>query len=116
VFKLLSVVAMLSFLMATVTGCQTTTVTVGIQDRACLNFNEIEPRAGDSFLTKEDLRIHNAGYRAICERWFNPGVATNTTCTAFAPIKWSRRDTNETIRAIKQHNAVWERECDVKQN
>jgi hypothetical protein len=88
----------------------------GIQDRACLILNEIEPRPGDSLLTKEHLRIHNAGYRAICERWFNPRVETNTTCTAFAPIKLNRWDTNETILAIKQHNAVWERECDVKQN
>ena len=28
-------------------------------------------------------------------------------CEAFAPIYWSERDTDETILAVKQHNAAW---------
>ena len=28
-------------------------------------------------------------------------------CKAFAPIYWSERDTDETILAVKAHNAAW---------
>lgn len=28
-------------------------------------------------------------------------------CAAFAPIGWSKRDTDETILAVKRHNAAW---------
>lgn len=28
-------------------------------------------------------------------------------CKAFAPIYWSERDTDETIFAVKAHNAAW---------
>jgi hypothetical protein len=32
-------------------------------------------------------------------------------CQAFAPIAWSERDTDLTIRHIKEHNAVWIKLC-----
>ena len=32
-------------------------------------------------------------------------------CEAFGPISWSYRDTDETIREVKAHNAAWEALC-----
>ncbi|MEO0637003.1 MAG: hypothetical protein AAFY73_10175 [Pseudomonadota bacterium] len=32
-------------------------------------------------------------------------------CELFAPIAWSRKDTLETIREVKVHNAVWLEIC-----
>lgn len=37
-------------------------------------------------------------------------------CKAFAPIYWSERDTDDTILAIKQHNAAWLAICRPSQN
>jgi len=42
------------------------------------------------------------------------GCATTTAsvetdavaCSAFEPIRWSRRDTDNTIRQVKEHNAA----------
>jgi len=42
------------------------------------------------------------------------GVATESgraICDQFRPIAWSARDTDETIRAAKAHNAVGVRIC-----
>jgi hypothetical protein len=32
-------------------------------------------------------------------------------CSAFEPIRWSERDTEETIRRVKGHNAAWAALC-----
>lgn len=32
-------------------------------------------------------------------------------CSAFEPIRWSKKDTDETIRQVKEHNAAWEALC-----
>jgi hypothetical protein len=48
-----------------------------------------------------------------------PGCATTTAsvgtdavaCSAFEPIRWSKRDTEETIRQVKEHNAAWMSMC-----
>jgi hypothetical protein len=47
------------------------------------------------------------------------GCATTTAsvgtdavaCSAFEPIRWSRKDTDETIRHVKVHNAAWTAIC-----
>jgi hypothetical protein len=47
------------------------------------------------------------------------GCATTTAsvgsdvvaCSAFEPIRWSKRDTDETIRQAKEHNAAWAAVC-----
>ncbi len=47
------------------------------------------------------------------------GCATTTAsvgtdavaCSAFEPIRWSKRDTEETIRQVKEHNAAWKTVC-----
>lgn len=35
-------------------------------------------------------------------------------CRAFAPVAWSKDDTDETIVAVKQHNARWHALCGGK--
>jgi hypothetical protein len=32
-------------------------------------------------------------------------------CRAFAPIAWSEKDTDTTLRGVKAHNAVWFSMC-----
>jgi hypothetical protein len=51
-----------------------------------------------------------------------PGCATTTAsvgtdavaCSAFEPIRWSTKDTDETIRQAKEHNAAWAVICHPK--
>ena len=40
----------------------------------------------------------------------NPTVV-DTSCKVFEVIRWSRSDTDETIRQVKAHNAVWKSLC-----
>jgi hypothetical protein len=48
-----------------------------------------------------------------------PGCATTTAsvgtdavgCSAFEPIRWSAKDTDETVRQVKEHNAAWRAVC-----
>jgi hypothetical protein len=35
-------------------------------------------------------------------------------CSAFEPIRWSTKDTAETIRQVKEHNAAWKVICAPK--
>lgn len=39
------------------------------------------------------------------------GGRTDVSCAAFEPLHWSRRDTDETIRQAKEHNAAWDALC-----
>jgi hypothetical protein len=32
-------------------------------------------------------------------------------CSAFEPIRWSEKDTDGTIRQVKEHNAAWSAAC-----
>lgn len=32
-------------------------------------------------------------------------------CQVFVPIRWSKKDTDETIKQVKIHNAVWLDTC-----
>jgi hypothetical protein len=51
------------------------------------------------------------------------GCATTTAsvgtdavaCSAFEPIRWSKKDTEETIRQVKEHNAAWAAMCTTPQ-
>lgn len=36
---------------------------------------------------------------------------TKAACSSFTPIGWSSKDTTETIREIKAHNAAWKAVC-----
>lgn len=35
----------------------------------------------------------------------------SSPCSAFEPIRWSAKDTDETIRQVKEHNAAWKAIC-----
>lgn len=39
------------------------------------------------------------------------GRSDSVACSAFEPIRWSGRDTDPTIRAVKEHNAAWKAVC-----
>jgi hypothetical protein len=36
---------------------------------------------------------------------------TKVACTSFQPISWSKKDTDVTIKEVKQHNAAWKAVC-----
>lgn len=38
-------------------------------------------------------------------------AVTEVACTGLEPLTWSRRDTDETIRGVKRHNAKWRAIC-----
>lgn len=38
-------------------------------------------------------------------------VVTDTSCMVFRPITWSGRDTDETIRQVRSHNAAFDAAC-----
>jgi hypothetical protein len=38
-------------------------------------------------------------------------IERRAVCAIFKPIVWSIRDTDETIRAVKAHNAAHKRTC-----
>lgn len=40
-----------------------------------------------------------------------PSQTTRVACESFAPITWSKADTDETIAQIKAHNAAWVELC-----
>lgn len=40
-----------------------------------------------------------------------PTGATDTSCQAFEPIRYSRKDTDETQRQVREHNAAWDALC-----
>lgn len=40
-----------------------------------------------------------------------PIQGADTFCAVGRPITWSSRDTEETIREVTEHNAVWARLC-----
>lgn len=39
------------------------------------------------------------------------GGRTDVSCTAFEPLRWSPRDTDATVRQVKEHNAAWNALC-----
>ena len=41
-----------------------------------------------------------------------PIAATDTSCLAYEPIRYSRNDSEETRRQIIEHNAAWDALCD----
>jgi outer membrane biogenesis lipoprotein LolB len=40
-----------------------------------------------------------------------PSGAIDTSCLAFEPVTYSRRDTPQTVREIRQHNAAFAAIC-----
>lgn len=48
---------------------------------------------------------------ATCGQTTASGVTSNAACILFQPISWSGKDTDETIRQVKGHNAVYVASC-----
>lgn len=48
---------------------------------------------------------------AGCSQTTASSGVTRLTCTSFPPITWSDKDTPETVRQVKQHNAGWKAVC-----
>lgn len=40
-----------------------------------------------------------------------PISATDISCLAFEPIRASRKDSSETLRQVREHNAAWDALC-----
>lgn len=53
---------------------------------------------------------------AGCATTTATGGRTDVSCVAFEPFRWSRRDTEETVRQAKEHNAAWHALCNRKGN
>ena len=41
-----------------------------------------------------------------------PTGATDVSCSAFHPMTFSSRDTEATIKQVREHNAAWRAICD----
>lgn len=52
------------------------------------------------------MLIHS-GYATTTASVGNDAVA----CSAFEPLRWSSKDTDDTIRQVKEHNAAWVSIC-----
>ena len=51
-----------------------------------------------------------------CATMTATGGRTDVSCAAFEPIRWSRRDTDNTIRQAKEHNAAWKALCNIQES
>lgn len=54
--------------------------------------------------------LGGTGAAILCEQPMNQAVV-DTACDAFEPIRYSRRDTPETIERARKHNAAWDALC-----
>ena len=61
------------------------------------------------------LSIFGMGVELICSGPKGTDVI-DTTCQAFERIRWSGRDTAQTIRQAKEHNAAWMAICGRKKH
>ena len=66
--------------------------------------------AGDRRFCAAELYLGGTGGAVLCEQPAQAAVV-DTACQAFEPIRYSREDTPETIKAIRAHNAVWDSLC-----
>lgn len=63
-----------------------------------------------------DLQLLGAGAGLLCTSPEEPlpQVVIDTACTAFEPVRYSRNDSEETKRAVREHNAAWDALCKGK--
>lgn len=57
-----------------------------------------------------NLMLLGTGTEIGCSEPKGPDVV-DTSCQAFEPFRWSRRDTPESIAQAKEHNAAWSALC-----
>lgn len=60
-----------------------------------------------------DLQLLGTGASLLCAEPAEQAVI-DTACTAFEPVRYSRNDTDETKRAVREHNAAWDALCKGK--
>lgn len=60
-----------------------------------------------------DLAILGTGASLLCAEPAEK-VVIDTACTAFEPVRYSRNDTEETKRAVREHNAAYDALCKGK--
>lgn len=53
---------------------------------------------------------------ASCQTMVSGATKASGYCTVFKPISWSKNDTLETAKQIREHNAVWKEICGGKTN
>ncbi len=58
-----------------------------------------------------DVQILGTGTGLICEDGDVSPKVVDTSCQAFEPIRYSKKDTDETIRQAREHNAAWDALC-----
>jgi len=51
------------------------------------------------------------GAGILCNEPRDTTRTIDTACQAYGPIRWSVRDTDETIAQVRQHNAVYDELC-----
>lgn len=55
--------------------------------------------------------IASTAILASCALMTGTSVSKHAGCESFKPITWSPNDTDETLKQIKAHNAVWKSLC-----
>ncbi len=60
-----------------------------------------------------EISVLGTGAALLCEQPTAKTV-TDTSCKAFEPIRYSRKDTGETVRQAREHNAAWDALCKKK--
>lgn len=61
-----------------------------------------------------DIQILGTGAGLICEDGKALPKVIDTSCRAFEPIRYSKKDTEETMRQVREYNAAWDALCKGK--
>jgi hypothetical protein len=69
--------------------------------------------AARSRLCLLELSLLGTGGGVLCEQPARR-VVVDTSCRAFAPIRYSRADSADTARQVREHNAAWDALCNAK--
>ena len=46
-----------------------------------------------------------------CQTMGSSGINLPSACAVFVPITWSSKDTLETVKQVREHNAAWKTTC-----
>ena len=62
-----------------------------------------------------DFQLFGVGASIFCHGASDAdSIVIDTSCLAFEPIRYSRTDTEETRRRVREHNAAWDKLCKAK--
>jgi malonyl CoA-acyl carrier protein transacylase len=62
-------------------------------------------------LMKLGLLLIVLGAATGCAKLTVSSATEKALCRSFRPVAWSGKDTSQTIREVKSHNAVWKAIC-----